>query len=321
MQQDIQSFLEFLSVEKGFSQNTIEAYRNDLEQFHEFLLQVNAKQAAAEAVRVGGNNLPPRDDSSVTEITWSGISRTRILSFIMELKDKSYAAATVARKVAAVKSFFHFLLAEGSIQADPTENLESPRVGKALPTTLSPQEIDELLEQPARFTTPEAMRDKCMLELLYATGLRVTELVSLNIDDVDLSAGYVRCLGKGSKERIVPVGHQALKAVGEYVNSARRTLTRSREQSALFLNHRGERLTRQGFWLIVKNYAREAGITANITPHTLRHSFATHLLNGGADLRAVQELLGHANISTTQIYTHVTGDRMKQVYDQAHPRA
>ena len=316
MQQEIQSFLEFLSVEKGFSRNTIEAYRNDLSQFHEFLLQASAQRAQADMLR----GIRSEENGSST-VEWSRVTRTRILSFIMDLKDKKYASATVARKVAAVKSFFHFLLAEGIVEADPTENLESPRVGKALPTTLSPKEVDELLEQASKGSSAECVRDRSMLELLYATGLRVSELVSLNLDDIDTSAGYVRCIGKGGKERIVPVGFQAMKAVEEYINGARRALIRSREQTALFLNHRGERLTRQGFWLIIKNYARQAGITTNITPHTLRHSFATHLLNGGADLRAVQELLGHANISTTQIYTHVTGERIREVYDQAHPRA
>ncbi|MGQ9674444.1 MAG: site-specific tyrosine recombinase XerD [Chloroflexota bacterium] len=320
MQQEIQSFLEYLAVEKGFSRNTVEAYRNDLTQFKEFLLQANG-QAACNDLLAAATDSESSGERKGADVGWSKVGRTRILSFIMDLKDKRYAPATVARKVAAVKSFYHFLLAEGLIQTDPTENLESPRVGKSLPMTLSVKEVDELLEQPARLNTPEAIRDKAMLELLYATGMRVSELVSLNVDDVDTSAGYVRCLGKGGKERIVPVGHQAMKAVEEYLVGARRTLAHSRQQAALFLNHRGERLTRQGFWLIIKNYAREAGIATNITPHTLRHSFATHLLNGGADLRAVQELLGHANISTTQIYTHVTGDRLRQVYDEAHPRA
>lgn len=320
MQQEIQSFLEYLSVEKGFSRNTVEAYRNDLTQFREFLLQAAGQANGSNA---SGTAIDPEWSGERTGLgaEWSTVGRTRILSFIMDLKDKRYAPATVARKVAAVKSFYHFLLAEGLVQADPTENLESPRVGKSLPMTLSVKEVDELLEQPARLSTPEAIRDRAMLELLYATGMRVSELVSLNVDDVDTSAGYVRCLGKGGKERIVPVGYQAMKAVEEYLVGARRTLAHSRQQTALFLNHRGDRLTRQGFWLIIKNYARAAGIAANITPHTLRHSFATHLLNGGADLRAVQELLGHANISTTQIYTHVTGERIRQVYDEAHPRA
>lgn len=312
MQQEVESFLNYLSVEKGFSPNTVAAYHNDLTQFCEFLL-AKAKEDPLWS-----------DDGSVQsgcEIDWSSIQKMRILSFIMALRDRKYASSTVARKVAAIKSFFHFLVAEGIVKSDPTENLDSPKVGKSLPRTLSTEEVDELLEQPSRMTTPEALRDKAMLELLYATGMRVSELTSLNVDDLSLSAGYVRCVGKGNKERLVPVYPQALKAVEEYLLGGRPQLARCQEENALFLNHRGDRLTRQGFWLIVKAYAKQAGVPQDITPHTLRHSFATHMLNSGADLRSVQELLGHANISTTQIYTHLTADRMRQVYDEAHPRA
>ncbi|MBI4320090.1 MAG: site-specific tyrosine recombinase XerD [Chloroflexi bacterium] len=317
MQREVEGFLNFLAVEKGFSSNTLAAYRNDLDQFCEFLAQAQARQYATSPVGsvVGGAS------SSCDEIDWGSVSKVRIISFIMDMKEKQYASSTVARKVAAVKSFFHFLSAEGTIKSDPTENLDSPKVGKSLPRTLSAEEVDELLEQPLRSSTPEASRDKAMLELLYATGMRVSELTSLNLDDVNLSAGYARCLGKGSKERIVPVGFQAVKSLEDYLAQGRVQLARSQEQQALFLNHRGDRLTRQGFWLIVKAYAKQAGVPSDITPHTLRHSFATHMLNSGADLRSVQELLGHANISTTQIYTHVTADRLRQVYDQAHPRA
>jgi len=312
MQQELEDFLNYLSVEKGFSPNTVAAYRNDLTQFQEYLL-AKAKEDSAWP-----------DDGSVAvdgRIDWSSVHKMRILSFIMALKEKQYASSTVARKVAAIKSFFHFIVAEGIVKTDPTENLDSPKVGKSLPRTLSIEEVDELLEQPARLTTPEAFRDRAMLELLYATGMRVSELTSLNVDDISLSAGYVRCVGKGNKERLVPVYPQALKAVEDYLSEGRPQLARSQEEPALFLNHRGDRLTRQGFWLIVKAYAKQAGVPQDITPHTLRHSFATHMLNSGADLRSVQELLGHANISTTQIYTHLTADRMRQVYDEAHPRA
>lgn len=315
MQQEIENFLNFLTVEKGFSQHTIAAYRNDLTQFLDFLKETEARSAARNITDKNGAGASP--DS----IDWSTVTKVRIISFIVSLKDKQYASTTVARKVAAVKSFFHFLVAEGIVKNDPTENLDSPKVGKTLPRTLTVEEVDELLEQPARASTPEAYRDKAMLELLYATGMRVSELTSLNVDDINLSAGYVRCIGKGSKERIVPVGFQAIRAVEQYLELGRPQLARSKTQQALFLNHRGERLTRQGFWLIVKAYAKQAGIRTDITPHTLRHSFATHMLNSGADLRSVQELLGHANISTTQIYTHLTTDRLRQVYDQAHPRA
>ncbi|MBI2952788.1 MAG: site-specific tyrosine recombinase XerD [Chloroflexi bacterium] len=315
MQQEIENFMNFLVVEKGFSNHTVAAYRSDLAQFLDFLVTAEA--------RSGGFGGDAEDGSSAPSnaFDWSAVSKVRIISFIISLKEKQYASTTVARKVAAVKSFFHFLVAEGVVKNDPTENLDSPKVGKSLPRTLTVEEVDELLEQPTRAATAEAQRDKAMLELLYATGMRVSELTSLNLDDINLSAGYVRCLGKGSKERIVPVGFQAMHAVEQYLQQGRQQLARSQAQHALFLNHRGERLTRQGFWLIIKAYAKQAGIRTDIAPHTLRHSFATHMLNSGADLRSVQELLGHANISTTQIYTHLTADRLRQVYDQAHPRA
>ncbi|MCL5265392.1 MAG: site-specific tyrosine recombinase XerD [Chloroflexi bacterium] len=316
MQHEVDGFLNFLVVEKGFSPHTVAAYRNDLTQFLDFLVEAESRARAA-AVLVSAGNV----DSSPNGLEWSSINKMRIISFIISLKEKQYASTTVARKVAAVKSFFHFLVAEGVIKNDPTENLDSPKVGKSLPHTLAVEEVDELLEQPSRLSTPEALRDKAMLELLYATGMRVSELTSLNLDDINLASGYVRCLGKGSKERIVPVGFQAVRAVEQYLEQGRPQIARRQSQNALFLNHRGERLTRQGFWLIVKAYAKQAGISTGITPHTLRHSFATHMLNSGADLRSVQELLGHANISTTQIYTHLTSERMREVYDQAHPRA
>ncbi len=316
MQHEVDGFLNFLVVEKGFSPHTVAAYRNDLTQFLAFLVEAESRARAA-AVLVSAGNV----DSSPNGLEWSSINKMRIISFIISLKEKQYASTTVARKVAAVKSFFHFLVAEGVIKNDPTENLDSPKVGKSLPHTLAVEEVDELLEQPSRLSTPEALRDKAMLELLYATGMRVSELTSLNLDDINLASGYVRCLGKGSKERIVPVGFQAVRAVEQYLEQGRPQIARRQSQNALFLNHRGERLTRQGFWLIVKAYAKQAGISTGITPHTLRHSFATHMLNSGADLRSVQELLGHANISTTQIYTHLTSERMREVYDQAHPRA
>lgn len=299
MREAINNYLGFLQLEKGFSSNTTGAYQNDLTQFYNFV-------SSQLGVKLGG---------------WSDVGKDLVISFILDLKERNYAPATVARRVAAVKSFFHFLLSEGMVTADPSENLESPKVGRTLPKALSVQEVDDLLEQPGKSFTPEAKRDKAMLELLYATGMRVTELVSLDIDDVNLSLGYARCLGKGSKERIIPVGEQALFAVRDYLKEARPMMLRYADDKALFLNHRGERLTRQGFWLIIKGYAKRANISADITPHTLRHSFATHMLTGGADLRSVQELLGHANISTTQIYTHVTKERVRQVYEGAHPRA
>ncbi len=304
MNDRIGQVLHFMSAEKGASANTIDAYRNDLVQFDTVL---SSQQR-------NGNG---------TGTDWCQVNRDSIVSYVLELKNRRYAEATVARKVAAVKSFFQFLHAEGTIPGNPTESLQSPRVGKTLPKPLSVQQMDELLEQPAKRKTPEALRDQAMLELLYATGLRVTELVSLDLDSIALDARsrYVRCLGKGAKERTVPIHEQALRALVAYLNDGRSRLVKNKKERALFLNRRGERLTRQGFWLILKQYARGAGIQETVTPHTLRHSFATHMLRGGAPLRSVQELLGHANISTTQAYTKITDEHVRHVYEKAHPRA
>jgi integrase/recombinase XerD len=295
-------FLHFLSAEKGASENTIAAYRNDLSQFGTFLNGSN----------VNGH---PTD--------WQRVSKDTIIQYILELKEKRYAEASVARKVAAVKSFFQYMQAEGAIQTNPTESLESPRVGKTLPKPLSVQQVDELLEQPAKKSTPEALRDRAMLEVLYATGLRVTELVSLDLDSISLDprSPSARCLGKGAKERSVPIHEQAMQALIGYLNDGRPRLVKHKKERALFVNRRGERLTRQGFWLILKQYAQAAGIDGSVTPHSLRHSFATHMLRGGAPLRSVQELLGHANISTTQVYTQITDEHVRRVYEAAHPRA
>lgn len=302
MDDRITHFLQFMSVEKGASENTIAAYRNDLDQFHGFLSKIE----------LNGN---PTD--------WRRVGRGAVLGFVTDLKDRRYAAATVARKVAAVKSFFQYLQAEGAIQHNPAETLEAPRVGKSLPRPLTVRQIDELLEQPTKRKTPEALRDKAMLEMLYATGLRVTELVSLNLESLSLDprGPHVRCLGKGAKERTIPIHDQALRAIVLYLQEGRARLVKNKRERALFVNRRGDRLTRQGFWLILRRYAREARIEQPVTPHTLRHSFATHMLRGGAPLRNVQELLGHANISTTQIYTQITNDHVRHVYEHAHPRA
>ena len=296
-------FLHYLSVEKGSATNTIAAYGNDLAQFRSFLN--NSAQS--------NNHSPP----------WNAVNRAFIIDYITDLKRRQYAEATVARKIAAIKSFFAFLhQVEGIVKQNPTENVGF-RVPKSLPKPLSIKEVDELLEQPARRPTPEAKRDKAMLELLYATGMRVTELVSLDINHVHMSprAPHVRCLGKSSKERTIPIHKDALSAVEQYLNEGRPQLVRNKHEPALFVNRRGDRLTRQGFWLILKGYAKRAEITKVVTPHTLRHSFATHMLKGGAPLRNVQELLGHANLSTTQVYTKLTDDMVRQVYERAHPRA
>ena len=299
MDEAVSQFLQFLAVEKGASNNTIAAYRNDIQQFSGFC-----------AAHRNGKG-------------WGDINRTVVVDYMQDLQAKRYAEATVARKVAAVKSFFSFLTAEGRIPQDPTESLSSPRVGKTLPKPITPQQIDELLEQPLRRRTPEAKRDKAMLELLYATGMRVTELVSLNLESISVQSdgAHVRCMGKGCKERTIPIHEHAAEALAIYLSEARGLLVRHRGERALFVNRRGERLTRQGFWLILKGYAEQAGIDAHVTPHTLRHSFATHMLKGGAPLRNVQELLGHANITTTQVYTQLTNEHVREVYERAHPRA
>ena len=297
----VKAFLNYLAIEKGFSANTVSAYRNDLDQLAGFIEgTASAKGFKAE---------------------WLSVDRNLLINYIIDLKDRNYSSATVARKVAAVKSFFAFLVDERKIQNDPTENISSPKVNKSLPKPLSVTEIDVLLAEPAKSSTPEAMRDVAMLELLYASGMRVSELMDLNINDINLKASFVRCMGKGSKERIIPIHDRAVRSVKEYISEARPHLLKGKEEQALFLNRRGDRLTRQGFWLILKGHAKSAGIKKVVTPHTLRHSFATHILNGGADLRAVQELLGHANISSTQIYTHLTSEHVRHAYDKAHPRA
>lgn len=302
MDERISDFLNFLAVEKNASNNTIAAYRNDLTQF------VRSIQA-----KVNPNGVSP----------WTNVTGDVVVSFVQELRDRDYKDATVARKVAAVKSFFGFLTAEGIVESDPTEHLKSPQVGKTLPKALTPEEVDELLEQPARRNTPEARRDKAMLELAYATGMRVTELVSIDIADVALESDpvTVRSSGKGEKERILPLYQRAVDELRHYIFHVRPKLVRNRKETALFVNRRGERLTRQGFWLILKNYARMAGLDKDITPHTLRHTYATHMLSGGMPLRNVQEALGHASISTTQIYTQLTDEQKRAAYDGAHPRA
>jgi len=300
MREKIEGFLDFLRVEKGYSNNTLAAYRNDLVQFVDYLAEKFGESDA----------------------DWHDVTKQTIISYILEMKDREYASSTVARKVAAIKSFFHFLTSEDMVEDDPTALLDSPKVKKRLPVTLSYDEVTRLLAVPDQEESSKAMRDKALLELLYATGMRVTEIVSLDLEDVNLASATVRVRrGKGGKERIIPIHNRAVQALESYQTRGRLQLLKDPSERALFLNHRGQRLTRQGLWLIIKYYVREAGITTEVTPHTLRHSFATHLLNGKADLRHVQELLGHANISTTQIYTHISNERLRIAYDEAHPRA
>ncbi|HUV75677.1 MAG TPA: site-specific tyrosine recombinase XerD [Dehalococcoidales bacterium] len=301
MREEINSFLNYLAVEKGFSENTLAAYQNDLHQMASF--------AEEEATKQG--SMP----------SWTNFGRQGMLSYLLNLKERNYASTTIARKVAAARSFFGFMLAEGIIKADPTENMSSPTVGKSLPKPISISQVRQLLDQPAKLSTPEAKRDRAMLQLLYASGMRISELVSLNLGDVDTEGGYVRCFGKGHKERVIPIHEQAAMAVKEYAENTRPKLLHNKSETALFLNPRGDRLTRQGFWQKLKEYAKSANLDIHISPHTLRHSFATHMLSGGADLRAVQELLGHANISTTQVYTHLTSEHVRRTYEKSHPRA
>ena len=300
----INSFLQHLIVERGFSRNTWEAYRNDLEQFEQFLGErLNGQAAGA----------PP----------WRAVDLDLLNQYIVDLRDrKGYRDTTTARKVAAIKSFFSFLLLNGYISEDPTESLGSPRVGRSLPKCLSEDDVIRLLDAAAKAGTPESNRDATILELLYATGLRVSELVSLNVSDIDFQEAYIRCWGKGSKERLVYLYPKAVVELREYLRSARPSLLGSHKgENALFVNHRGERLTRQWVWSILKTYSKKANIDEGITPHTLRHSFATHLLQNGASLRHVQELLGHSSISTTQVYTHLTNHHLRQEYEKSHPRA
>ncbi len=293
--------MNYLTVEKGFSENTVVAYRNDLYQLASFVAEEATKH-------------------SFTPV-WTSFGRQGMLSYLLNLKERNYAATTTARKMAAAKSFFSFMVAEGNIKDNPMLNVASPRVGKSLPKPISINQAMLLLEQPAKLSTPEAKRDRAILELLYASGMRVSELVSLNLEDINIDGGDVRCFGKGHKERIIPIAPRAALTVKKYLQEARPHLLHNDVEQALFLNRRGDRLTRQGLWQILKGYAKSAGLDKEITPHTLRHSFATHMLNGGADLRSVQELLGHANISTTQVYTHLTSEHVRRIYEKSHPRA
>ncbi len=291
----VEEFIHYLAVERGLAQNTLESYGRDLQQFHVYL-----KNSNLELLRDSSRNI--------------------ILNYLNTLQAKGRAVSTISRNLAAIKSFYQYLVRQRYLEKDPAANLESPKLEKKLPKILTVGEVEELLKQPNNFM-PGGIRDKAMLELLYATGIRVSELISLNSADINLDMGYIKCYGRGSKERVVPLGSIAAKCVQEYITKGRPKLVRTYDELALFVNHHGNRLTRQGFWKIIKKYAQEANITKDITPHTLRHSFATHLLENGADLRSVQEMLGHADISTTQIYTHVTKNRLKEVYDKAHPRA
>jgi integrase/recombinase XerD len=295
MNEWIERFVEYLTVERGLSLNTLESYRRDLLAFASYL-------------------------SEHFQLTVLDATQAHVVAYLGYLRNSGRATSTISRNLASLRSFFHFMVREEAMAADPTANLETPKVEKRLPKVLTVDEVERLLQAPDP-RTPTGARDKAMLELLYATGIRVSELVSLQLRDLNLAAGFLRCVGKGSKERIIPVGQVAQAALLHYLESGRAKLVRNTGSQALFVNHMGVQMSRQGFWKILKKYSRAAQIVKHITPHTLRHSFATHLLERGADLRSVQEMLGHADISTTQIYTHVTRARMREVYANAHPRA
>ena len=320
MDRIISSFLEHLIVEKGFSRNTSDAYRNDLGQFWDFLQDHSASCSN------GNGNIDLNggaNESIIRNPIWAEVDIDVLNKYIENLRiHKGYRDTTTARKIASIKSFFGFLSENSIISEDPTESLGSPRIGRTLPKFLPEDDVTKLLDTAYKSGTNEGQRDAVIMELLYATGLRVGELVSLNMQDVDVSESYIRCIGKGSKERIVHLYPKALEELRRYLKTARVALLgHRRSEPSLFVNHRGERLTRQWVWTILKTYAQKSGITQNITPHTLRHSFATHLLQNGASLRHVQELLGHSSISTTQVYTHLTDSYLQKEYAKSHPRA
>ncbi|MGP4082112.1 site-specific tyrosine recombinase XerD [Pseudalkalibacillus sp. R45] len=293
---EVQDYLHYLTVERGLSENTLQSYQRDLKQYTTFLMK-ELKHKELNEVR-----------------------RNDIMAYLYHLKDAGRASTTIARTIASIRSFHQFLIRERVTDQDPSVHIETPKTERKLPKILSSQEVENLMEAPES-NSAFGIRDRAMIELLYATGIRVSELIQLNLSDVHLTMGFVRCVGKGDKERIIPVGRMATEALTTYIENGRGKLLKKKTTDALFLNHHGNRLTRQGFWKILKKLSRAANIQKELTPHTLRHSFATHLLENGADLRAVQELLGHVDISTTQIYTHVTKTRLKDIYSTYHPRA
>ncbi len=300
MQEQIARFLEYMAVEEDASENTIAAYRNDLSQFYTFLSTYTSP-------------LGEKIES------WQEVDEIIVQNYVLEMKGRDYATTTVARKIAAIKSFFEYLRGSGVVPIDPTVNLESPKVKKHLPHAIAPEDVEKLRVAPAASDTPQAQRDLALMETLYATGVRVTELVNLDVEDVFLENQTVRC-GRGNKRsRIVPIDDRSAAAIQRYLTDGRQKLLVRPEETALFLNHRGQRLTRQGLWLIVKRYVKEVGIEESVTPHTLRHSFATHLLNSGAGLREVQERLGHASLSTTQVYKQVSSESASEVTIDGKP--
>jgi|BioPla2DNA2_1021312.scaffolds.fasta_scaffold00020_89 integrase/recombinase XerD len=291
----LQEFLLYLQVEKGLAKNTLLAYERDLKKLILFLQREKIKE-------------------------FKDVDKNLLAGYLYFLRKNKEAPASIARQLASVRGFFKFLCMEEYVPIDPTVYLETPKLPQKLPQVLSEEEVDRLLAIPESLN-PLILRDKAMLELIYATGMRVSELVNLTVQQINLDLGYVRCLGKGSKERIIPLGSKAAQSLQRYLEKSRPFLVKNPREDHLFLNHHGRGVSRQWFWKIIKKRANDVGINKEITPHTLRHSFATHLLSNGADLRSVQEMLGHTDVSTTQIYTHLTRNKLREIYLKTHPRA
>lgn len=294
MKKYIEEFLNFLAVERGLADNTLSAYRRDLTQYIVFL---SAK--------------------GIQDI--QGVERKNITDFMFDQKTRGLSAASICRCLSAVRMFHRFLVREGLAAQDPADLIDTPKLWKRVPDVLTTSEIETIINA-AKGRSWQAVRDRAILELFYASGMRVSELAGLKLENINFDIGYVRCMGKGRKERIIPVGKRAREAVRGYCETSRLRFAKKNVSPALFLSRLGKKISRQSIWKLIKHYAREAGIKKEIKPHTLRHSFATHLLEHGADLRSVQEMLGHADISTTQIYTHVDRERLKSVHRQFHPR-
>jgi len=295
MKHNIDEFINYLSVERGLASNTLLAYRRDLTKYAEFLAQKSIENV-------------------------NSVVRDHITKFMYDQKQKGLSTNSICRSLAAIKMFHRFLVRERLAKQDPTSLVETPKLWKRVPEVMTVGEIESVIHS-AKGPKWQAVRDRAILELFYASGMRVSELVNLNVDSINFQAGYVRCMGKGRKERIIPVGRMACEAVKKYCEGVREQLAKDRTGTVLFLSRLGKKLSRQSIWKVIKLYARKANIKKEIKPHTLRHSFATHLLERGADLRSVQEMLGHADISTTQIYTHVDRERLKSIHKQHHPRA
>jgi integrase/recombinase XerD len=290
----LEQFLHYLTVEKGLSDNTLEAYHHDLSRFSDYLQKKGMEDL-------------------------SKVDKLNLRAFLLSLKRQGLSTRSVARNQVALRTFFRFLVLEGILGTNPAEELESPKMARRLPDILTFREVEHLLEQPD-LKTLLGIRDRAMLELLYATGMRVSELIQIRLNQVNLEAGYALVFGKGSKERVVPIGSEAIQWVTLYLETVRDRLLKGKEHPLLFIGRSGKGISRQRYWKSLKDYGLKAGIKKKMTPHLLRHSFATHLLERGADLRSVQMMLGHVDISTTQIYTHVTGERLKKVHQKYHPR-